>query len=118
MAITPSNTNDAIKFLAELVNRLFAKSPKFFRIIKVIAAILAIVTGLPGILESLGIHLPDTLAVLQNKVVSIAGLAAFFVSSLTVDRTTTSPTPVVGPSTLPLTEKDEAKKAADDNTGK
>lgn len=71
-------------FLVDLVRRFLAKTPKFFKWVQVISLVAALVTGLPGFLETVGIALPEKLAVLQNKVVAIAALVSAFVAQLAV----------------------------------
>jgi len=83
MAVT-QDSNSVIKFLAELVARLFSKTPVFFKVIQVISVIVTVVTGLPGLLESVNITLPPALSVLQSKIAAIAGLVSLFISSLPV----------------------------------
>lgn len=71
-------------FLVDLVKRFLAKSPKFFKWIQVISLVTALVTGLPDLLETVGIVLPEKFAILQNKAVAIAALVATFIAQLTV----------------------------------
>lgn len=110
MAVT-TPPNAAIEFFSELINRLFAKSPKFFKIFQIVSGLVALVAGLPALLDSLHVVLPAALSALESKVVGVAGVVALFISLLTVDRSEPS-TPVVGPTALPLTDKAEAKKDA------
>jgi hypothetical protein len=93
--------NVIIAFIAETLKRLFAKSPKFFNIIKVIAIIVTLITGLPSLLESLGVVLPPSIAVLSSKVVSIASFVALIIAQLTVSDSSNTP-----PSSLPITGKE------------
>lgn len=102
---TPSSTvQTVIAFFAELVGRLFSKTPAFFKVIQVVSTIVAIVTGLPSIITSLGITLPSSITGLENTVVSIAGLVALFISSLPVATTVaTSGTATASSAALPFT---------------
>lgn len=74
-------------FLVQLVKRFLAKTPKFFKILQVLSIVLAIVTGLPSLLESAGIVLPAALSVLASKVISIASIVAAFITQLTATET-------------------------------
>jgi len=73
-----------ISFLAEFLRRLTKKSPKFFVIIKVIALIVSLISGVPALLEQAGVVLPEPFATLASKVVSISGVVAIVVAQLTV----------------------------------
>jgi len=87
------DSSAVIKYLAELVSRLFSKTPVFFKVIQVLSIVATVVTGLPAILESVGITLPSALTALESKVVAIAGLVSLFISSLPVVTTTPDSTP-------------------------
>lgn len=76
------DNNMLLAFVSEFFQRLFQKSPKFFAILNTISVIVAIVTGLPGFLASVGIHLPDALAVLQNQIVAWAAIVALIIGKL------------------------------------
>jgi hypothetical protein len=71
-------------FFAELILRLFSKTPHFFKVIKIISVILAAITGLPSALMSIGLDLPDVWDNVILKAVSAASVGAFFVAQLTV----------------------------------
>lgn len=82
-----------ISFFAELIGRLFSKTPAFFKVIQVISVIVAIVTGLPAMLAGIpGLVLPAFIVALESKVISIAGLVSLFISSLPVETPTTTTT--------------------------
>lgn len=71
-------------FILDLVKRFLAKTPKFFKIIRIISIVLAVVTGLPELLQSAGVELSETIKAISSKVVSIASLIAAFIAQLTV----------------------------------
>lgn len=75
-------------FILELISRLFSKNPKFFKIIQVISAIIAIITGLPEYLTSLGIVLPDNLITLENKTIAIASIVAMIIAQFPTQEST------------------------------
>ena len=108
--------NQFLAFFAELVKRLFAKSPLFFRIITIVGIIVAIITGLPAILTALNVTLPDFWLGIENKVVAIAAIVGTFISMLTVERTALVPGNQVvtaqaeGKVFLPFTAIDERNK--------
>ena len=71
-------------FIAELVKRLFSEKPWFFVWVQRIAAIVAIITGLPQFLEASGITLPAAWASISSQIVSVAAVVAAFIAQLTV----------------------------------
>jgi len=109
--------NMLIDFLRESLQRLFQKSPKYFRIWGYISMTAALVTGLPGLLQELGINLPDWAAVLQNKVIGWASTIAFLIAKLTVQSTPVAMTPggevlkKTNEEKLPFTAANEQKAA-------
>ncbi len=70
-------------FLIELIKRFLSKTPKFFKVVKAISVIVALITGIPALLEQANIVLPDSLNAIASKVVSIAALISAFISQLT-----------------------------------
>jgi hypothetical protein len=74
--------NSILKFIAELIGRLFSKNPTFFKVIQVISAIVALITGLPEYLAKAGIDLGPKLLGLENKAIAIAALVALFIAQL------------------------------------
>lgn len=82
MAATPNGS--FLDFFKELFQRLFTKSPTFFKIFSWISALAAALTGIPDFLKTFSIILPAPWDVLSNKVIAIASLAVFIMSNLTV----------------------------------
>lgn len=74
-----------IDFLQELVARLKAKNSKFFKVLQWIALVAALATGLPDLMDFFGITLPESLTVLQSKIVAIASTVVFVLAQLDVD---------------------------------
>lgn len=72
-----------MKFLADLIKRFISPNSKFFSILQKIALVLAVITGIPAFLEAQGIVLPETIAALASKVISIASIVAAFIAQLT-----------------------------------
>jgi hypothetical protein len=72
------------EFFTELLIRLFGDTPWFFRVVRVVSIVLAIITGLPGLLESAGIVLPEAIAAISSQVIFIASILAAFIAQLTV----------------------------------
>lgn len=70
-------------FLLEIVKRWGAKTPYFFRVLRWLTVIIAVVTGLPEVIAEAGIDLPDAIDVLANKVVAIAATIGAIISQLT-----------------------------------
>lgn len=106
MTTTP-DSNAAVKFLAELVNRLFSKTPTFFKVIQIVSGLTVLIAGLPGFLESLGIPLPAALTLLESKIVAISGIVSFFIASLPV--TTAGATSGTTSAALPFTTDKDKK---------
>lgn len=108
----------AVKFLQEMIQRLFTKSPKFFQIWQMISAATAAVTGLPDLLKAISIQLPPTLLTFENKTVGIASTAVLFFTLMTSQSTVvakdTTGTPLKQTDTgsLPFTSKIEENKTA------
>lgn len=78
--------NLLLAFLQEFFQRLRKKSPTFFKIISTISAVVALLSGLPGLLQELHINLPGWAEIFQNRIVAICSTVAFFISKLTVDK--------------------------------
>lgn len=76
-----------MNFLADLLKRLISPNSKFFSILQKIALVLSLITGLPAFLEAQGVVLPEAIATIASKVVSIASLVAAFIAQLTVSDT-------------------------------
>lgn len=107
---TSTTVNSVVTFFAELVGRLFSKSPAFFKVIQIVSVIVAVVTGLPQILTAANIVLPAAFTSLESTVVSIASLVALFISSLPVSTpVATSGAATASSATLPFTAAKETK---------
>jgi len=74
--------NQLTDWLAENVNRLFVKSPKFYQVWQWVSGAVVAISGLPLTLDYLGIKLPAPYDALENKTVLIAAGVALFMSSL------------------------------------
>lgn len=96
-----TNPPNVWAFITELINRFGRKNPVIFNIIAWIGAIATFLTGLPALIESLGINLPEWATALQNKVVAGAGIAMMIIANLPVQSTTKA----VEDGALPFTEK-------------
>jgi hypothetical protein len=71
-----------IRFFAELLIRLFGKNPKFFDIIQIIATIVAVITGVPGLLADAGVHLTGIFLTVENETVAISAIVAAIIAQL------------------------------------
>lgn len=107
---TPSSTvNTVVAFFAELVGRLFSKTPAFFKVIQIVSTVVAVITGLPTVITSLGITLPASIVGLENNVIAICGLVSLFISSLPVSTpVATSGTATSSSAALPFTATKES----------
>lgn len=78
--------NIVLSFVQETLQRLFTKSPLFFRIWTLVAAVLVIITGLPDFINWLGVfnfHIPDLWSDKVNEAVAWASRAALIMTALT-----------------------------------
>jgi hypothetical protein len=73
-----------MNFLAELVVRLFGKTPAFFKTLQIITVIVAVITGLPTFLTQVGIDLPDAWDSIVLKIISASSMVGAFISQLTL----------------------------------
>lgn len=81
------NTN-ILAFVQETLQRLFNKSPKFFKVWNLINAVVAVVAGIPALLIQLDIILPPDkhwVAVLI-KLSATAGTWGYLMGKLSVER--------------------------------
>lgn len=113
-----NNNSQVWNYIIEFFKRLGAKTPTFFKVLNYLSIATVIVTGLPGVLEELGITLPAWAEVLQSKAAAIAAIISTILTKLPTE------TPVVGtsaggtplkatnPETLPFTVKSEANAEA------
>jgi hypothetical protein len=92
-------------YIKEFFKRLTQKSPRFFVVIQYISVIAFVLTGLPAIVEELGIDLSDSLEALQNKIVAYASAVSYIISKLAV----------INPENLPFTHP-ESKPANNDTS--
>lgn len=79
------STNPLIAFIQENFVRLTQKSPKFFKVWKIITGIPVLVIALPNALEVLNINLPQIFNQHVQDVVGWAATAAFLMTFLPVD---------------------------------
>jgi L-asparagine transporter-like permease len=71
-------------FVVELLLRLFGETPWFFKVIRIIGIVVAIITGIPALLSNAGVELPESIDAIASQVVAIASIVATFVAQLTV----------------------------------
>ncbi len=87
------NNNLIIQFVVELVKRLAADTPWFFRVLSIIGVVVAVVSGLPGLLTyvcdnmQVCITLPEAWEAIYSKVLSISGIVMTFIAQLTATTT-------------------------------
>ena len=79
------NVQMFLSFLADLVKRFVAPTPKFFTILRNISGLLTLVIGLPAFIEGAGFTLPDVIHDISSKTFGIITLTIFFISQLTVE---------------------------------
>jgi hypothetical protein len=78
-----TNQNMLIAFLQENIQRLFTKSPLFFKWWQIITILLMAITGVPEALLYFGVVLPPDIAFFANKIIAAAALGALLMSKLT-----------------------------------
>lgn len=105
-----------VKFLQETLQRIFQKSPTFFKWWQIITGVLTCIAGIPFLMTNLGITLPEPFATMSNKAVTFAGGGAFFMSLMAVRQVPVAQTEegkgivVIDEKKLPFTAKSEEKK--------
>lgn len=111
-------TNGLILFLQENLQRLFTKSPLFFKIWTYISLALVLVTGVPDLINWLGdaVVIPDLWNVKITAAVAWSSRAALFMSLLTTQSTSVAVTEggvavkMTDAKALPFTAQNEQKK--------
>lgn len=73
-----------MKFINELLLRLFSEKPWFFQVVQVLSVVTALITGLPVWLAESGVVLPEAWQAVSSQVVSVAAAVAAFIAQLTV----------------------------------
>ena len=107
-----------VKWFIEMIQRLFKKSPTFFKVWQAITGFAAAITGLPEVLTQAGITLPPAALALENKVIAYISIGLFFSALLPTQSTIISVSPQgvpnqqISPSALPFTLTSDLKKAA------
>lgn len=74
---------NVLTWLQELIQRFFTKSPLFFKIWTIVSGALVLITGVPELLSTMNIHIPDLWNVKVTAAVAWASRAALFMSLLT-----------------------------------
>jgi hypothetical protein len=75
--------NPLVDFIAEFVVRLFADTPKFFKIIQWISIVVGGISAGISYWQSLGKVLPEWLATVSNVNVLIGSIVAIVIAQLT-----------------------------------
>lgn len=103
-------------FISETLQRLFQKSPKFFKWWQIVSGIFTIGAGIPYLLVQCNVHLPEPFATMSNKAITFFAAGAWFMSKLTVKSPPIAQTEngeaitVLDKTKLPFTTKSEAKE--------
>lgn len=112
-----NTTNPLIAFIQEMFLRMTAKSPKFFKIWKIITGIPVLIIALPEALRILNIDLPQVFSQHVQTIVSWAATGMFLMSFLptqspvvALDQNGT-PVKQTNPEKLPFTAMQETKAA-------
>jgi hypothetical protein len=109
--------NSFVLWLREGMQRLFKKSPKYFRWWQRLTGFITAVTGLPALITAAGITLPPAATVLENKIISIFAMGMFFMTLFPTQTTINSispqgvPNQQLNPKVMPFTLKADLKQA-------
>jgi hypothetical protein len=104
-----------LNFGREALQRMFQKSPTFFKWWQRISGLFTILTGVPWILEQFNVTLPPPFDIMANKAVAFFSAGALFMAQFPVKPTIVAQTDegkavnVLNTTKLPFTEKSEAK---------
>lgn len=79
-----TNSNPIFSWLSETINRIFLKSPAYFKVWNIILSLLVLVPQIPNLLAAFGITIPAEFNGPVNKIISIAAFVGLFISKLTV----------------------------------
>ena len=101
-------SNPLIAFLAGLLKRLFAKSPLFFKVWQLIMTAALAVSGLPSLLQTLGVTLSPALTIFENKFVTVGAAVGLFMSLLSTQGNVSTSTDANGKKVI-TTETDPKK---------
>lgn len=110
-------SNPFVLWLRENLQRLFKKSPTFFKWWQWITGFITALTGLPALITALGVTLPPAATVLENKAVALITMGMFFMSLFPTQPTINSISPQgvpnmqVNPKVMPFTLKADLKQA-------
>lgn len=102
-------------FISETLQRLFQKSPRFFKWWQIISGSFAVLSGIPYLLVQFNVNLPEPFATMSNKAITFFAAGAWFMSKLTIKSPPVGQTKsgeavtVLDKSKLPFTTKSEAK---------
>jgi hypothetical protein len=76
------NDNPLVKFLAELITRLFSGKPKFFAVIQWVSLIVGGLSGVIMYLQTTATKMPAWLSSVGNVVVLISSVVALIIAQL------------------------------------
>jgi len=114
--------NILILFLKENIQRLFTKSPLFFKIWSIIATVLVLITGLPELINYISgaVTIPEAWSPAITRAVAWASRAALLMSLMTTQSTPTGQAidgtilKKTDEKSLPFTAKSEEKLMSDE----
>jgi hypothetical protein len=113
------NQNPFIAWLSENLQRLFLKSPKFFKVWKAFFAFVTAIAGIPALLDAFGVVLPDPFNQYFVKMIAVAGAVGLFMSMLPTQSAIVGvdqsgqPLKKTDKESLPFTARNEEKKVED-----
>lgn len=104
-----------LNFLKETLQRVFEKSPTFFKWWQRIFGTLTLLSGIPYALDQFNINLPEPIATFANKAIMAFSAGAWFMAQFPVKTVPVAQTTegeavtVLDKSKMPFTVKSEAK---------
>lgn len=111
-------SNNILAFLQEMVQRLFLKSPKFFRVWQLISGALVLITGIPQLLAAFSVKLPEEINNNLTTAIGWASRGIFIMSLMTtqskpaaIDSETGEVLKKTNSERLPFTANSEIKEA-------
>lgn len=67
-------------FFIQFLKRMMSENPTFFKVIQVIALVVALITFIPDLLDQVGITVPHIL----DRAAGIAAIASIFIAQLPI----------------------------------
>lgn len=76
-----------LNWIKELMSRLSSETPKFFKVLQVIAGVITLVAGLPEIMHQNNLEFPALWSPYANKIISLCGGLTLLIAQLSTKST-------------------------------